>query len=166
VAIIGALQALTADPDDVVRFTVGRLLVTPNSTNSVASHVLFSVDIRHPQREVVQRLADAVERRAIEAGAPCRVKVTPTLSDDPCVFDERVIDTAEAAANALGFTNMRLASGASHDAMYMARVCPTGMIFVPCEKGISHNEAENANAADLAAGARVLTAALVDLANR
>ncbi|HEY0337335.1 MAG TPA: M20/M25/M40 family metallo-hydrolase, partial [Burkholderiales bacterium] len=52
------------------------------------------------------------------------------------------------------------------DAMYMARICPTGMIFVPCEKGVSHNEAENAKPGDLAAGARVLTAALLDLADR
>ena len=50
--------------------------------------------------------------------------------------------------------------------MYMARVCPTGMIFVPCERGISHNEAENARPEDLAAGARALTAALLELANR
>jgi N-carbamoyl-L-amino-acid hydrolase len=57
-------------------------------------------------------------------------------------------------------------SGASHDAMYLARICPTGMIFVPCERGISHNEAENAKPADLAAGARVLTATLLELANR
>jgi N-carbamoyl-L-amino-acid hydrolase len=57
-------------------------------------------------------------------------------------------------------------SGASHDAMYLARVCPTGMIFVPCERGISHNEAENARPEDLAAGARVLTAALLELAGQ
>jgi N-carbamoyl-L-amino-acid hydrolase len=50
--------------------------------------------------------------------------------------------------------------------MYMARLCPTAMIFVPCEHGISHNEAENATPADLAAGARVLTASLIELANR
>ena len=61
---------------------------------------------------------------------------------------------------------MRLPSGASHDAKYLARVCPAGMIFVPCEKGISHNEAENAKPEDLAAGARVLAATLLELANR
>ena len=82
------------------------------------------------------------------------------------MFDADVTNAVEAAAQGLELTHMRLSSGASHDAMYMARVCPTGMIFVPCEKGVSHNEAENATPADLAAGARVLTAALVELANR
>jgi beta-ureidopropionase / N-carbamoyl-L-amino-acid hydrolase len=166
VAIIDALSELTRDPTDVVRFTVGRMLVMPNSSNSVASHVLFSVDIRHPELATVQRLADAIEPLARKAAAPCTVKVTPTLADDPCVFDATVIDAIERAAGDLDLPRMRLPSGASHDAMYMARVCPTGMVFVPCEKGISHNEAENATPADLGAGARVLTAALLDLANR
>jgi N-carbamoyl-L-amino-acid hydrolase len=166
VAVINALHELTRDPEDIVRFTVGRMIVTPNSTNSVASHVLFSVDIRHPDLATVNRLGEAVEALAIKAAAPCTVKVTPTLHDDPCTFDARVIDSIARAAGELDLPAMKLASGASHDAMYMARVCPTGMIFVPCEKGISHNEAENATPADLAAGARVLTAALLELANQ
>jgi N-carbamoyl-L-amino-acid hydrolase len=166
VAVINALTELARDPDDVVRFTVGRMLVTPNSTNSVASHVLFSVDLRHPDLTRIQELGLSVERIAREAAAPCTVKITPTLHDDPCKFDSSIVDAIERAAEGLGISNMRLPSGASHDAMYMARVCPTGMIFVPCEKGVSHNEAENAKPADLAAGARVLTAVLLDLANR
>jgi N-carbamoyl-L-amino-acid hydrolase len=166
ISIINALHELSADPDDVLRFTVGRMLVTPNSTNSVASHVLFSVDLRHPDPATIRRLGEAVEPLARKAGAPCDVKVTPTLHDDPCVFDAGVVDTIQRAADELGVASLKLPSGASHDAMYMSRVCPTGMIFVPCEKGVSHNEAENATPQDLAAGARVLTAALLDLANR
>ncbi|MEO8442824.1 MAG: Zn-dependent hydrolase [Betaproteobacteria bacterium] len=166
IAIINALTELTRDPQDVTRFTVGRMLVTPNSPNSVASHVLFSVDIRHPDPQTIARLGDAVEPLARKAAQFCEVKVTPTLHDDPCVFDADVAGAVEAAAETLDLPHMRLSSGASHDAMYMARICPTAMIFVPCEKGISHNEAENATPADLAAGARVLTAALIELANR
>ncbi len=166
VAIINALHELTRDPEDVTRFTVGRMLVTPNSPNSVASHVLFSVDMRHPDPQRIQELGAAVSPLARSAARCCEVKVTPTLHDDPCVFDRDVTSAVETAAHTLGLPYMRLPSGASHDAMYMARVCPTGMIFVPCEKGVSHNEAENAKPGDLAAGARVLTAALLELANR
>ncbi|HSB48756.1 MAG TPA: M20 family metallo-hydrolase [Burkholderiales bacterium] len=164
IQIIHALQELARDASDTVRFTVGRMLVTPNSPNSVASHVLFSVDVRHPDPATIDRLGKAVEPAARKAAAPCAIKVTPTLHDDPCVFDADVIEAVERAANELRLSKMRLASGASHDAMYMARVCPTGMIFVPCEKGVSHNEAENAKPGDLAAGARVLAAALLELA--
>jgi N-carbamoyl-L-amino-acid hydrolase len=166
VNIISALHELTRDATDTVRFTVGRMLVTPNSTNSVASHVLFSVDVRHPDPVTIDRLGKAVEPTARKAAKQCTIKVAPTLHDDPCVFDPGVINAVERAANELELRSMRLPSGASHDAMYMARICPTGMIFVPCEKGVSHNEAENAKSADLAAGARVLTAALLELANR
>jgi beta-ureidopropionase / N-carbamoyl-L-amino-acid hydrolase len=166
IAIINVLAELTQDMQDVTRFTVGRMLVTPNSPNSVASHVLFSVDIRHPDPQTIARLGDAVAPLARKAAKFCDVKVTPTLHDDPCVFNAQITGAIEDAAQTLGLPHMRLSSGASHDAMYMARLCPTAMIFVPCEKGISHNEAENATPADLAAGARVLTAALIELANR
>lgn len=166
VASIVALQELAREVDDALRFTVGRMVVSPNSPNSVASHVLFSVDLRHPDPATIRRLGDAVEPAVRIAVTRCKVKVTPTLRDDPCVFDSGVVDAIEHAAKALGIANMRMPSGASHDAMYLARVCPTGMIFVPCERGVSHNEAENAKPEDLAAGARVLTATLLELANR
>jgi N-carbamoyl-L-amino-acid hydrolase len=165
-AIINALAELAHDPSDITRFTVGRMLVTPNSPNSIASHVLFSVDLRHPDLAKVNALGEAVEPLARSAAKSCTIKITPTLHDDPCVFDAAVVGAIESAAADLRLAHMRLSSGASHDAMYLARVCPTGMIFVPCEKGISHNEAENALPEDLAAGARVLAATLIDLANR
>jgi N-carbamoyl-L-amino-acid hydrolase len=163
---IVALRELTRDPADTTRFTVGRMLVTPNSPNSVPSHVMFSVDVRHPDPATIDRLGAAVEPTVRGALKRCSMKITPTLHDDPCTFAPEVVDCIERAAQALELLHRRMPSGASHDAMYMARVCPTGMIFVPCEKGISHNEAENASPQDLAAGARVLTAALLDLANR
>ena len=166
IAIINALAELAHDPTDITRFTVGRMLVTPNSPNSVASHVLFSVDLRHPDLATIDRLGRSVEPLARAAARQCTVKVTPTLHDDPCVFHPDVVGAVEAAAADLGLAHMRLPSGASHDANYMGRMCPTGMIFVPCERGISHNEAENAKPSDLAAGARVLTAALLELADR
>ena len=165
IAAIEALRELTQDPSDTTRFTVGRMLVTPNSPNSVASHVLFSVDIRHPDPATIEHLGRQVEPTIRGAVHSCAVKVTPTLHDDPCAFDPDVIDCVERAARVLSIPSRRMPSGASHDANYMARVCPTGMIFVPCERGISHNEAENAAPTDLAAGARVLIAVLLELAN-
>jgi len=80
------------------------------------------------------------------------------------VFPSAIVDTVERAAAALGIAHMRLPSGAFHDANFLAEVCPTAMIFVPCEKGISHSPSENAKPEDLAAGARVLAASLVELA--
>lgn len=166
IAVINALHELTRDESDTVRFTVGRMLLSPNSPNSVPSHALFSVDIRHPDPATIQRLGEAVESTVHNALTRCSARITPTLCDDPCAFDPAVVACVEEAARALNLSYRRMPSGASHDAMYMARICPTGMIFVPCEKGISHNEAENARPEDLTAGARVLTAALLELAGR
>jgi N-carbamoyl-L-amino-acid hydrolase len=166
IAAINALHELTRDTSDTVRFTIGRVLVTPNSPNTIPSHVFFSVDLRHPDPATIARLGEAVAPAIRSALKTCSCRITPTLHDDPCAFDPEVTACVERAAAAFNLPHRRMPSGASHDAMYMARLCPTAMIFVPCEGGVSHNEAENAKPADLAAGARVLTAALVDLANR
>lgn len=166
IACINALTQLAHDPADVIRFTVGRMQVTPNSPNSVASHVLFSVDLRHPDPARVEALGNAVAPLIKQAVKTCTYRITPTLRSDPRVFDTDIVNAVEQSAKALGLANLRLPSGASHDANYAAELGPAGMIFVPCEKGVSHNEAENAKPEDLAAGARVLAATLVELANR
>ncbi|MGA7800423.1 MAG: M20 family metallo-hydrolase [Gammaproteobacteria bacterium] len=164
-ACVAALNRLTRDESDIVRFTVGRFDVTPGSVNSVACHVSFSVDLRHPDGRVLEELGDAIDATCRQAVRGCDVKVTELLNHAPCVFDDRVVDAVERVAGDLGCSHMRMPSGAFHDAQFMNDICATGMVFIPCEKGISHNPAEYAKPDDLAAGARVLVAALVDLAN-
>ena len=107
----------------------------------------------------------AIERVCQELARPCRVKVTETFNRPPCAFPAPIVDVIEAAASELDIGHMRLPSGAFHDANFIAEHAPTGMIFVPCEKGISHSPAENARPEDLAAGTRVLAASLVELDN-
>lgn len=82
----------------------------------------------------------------------------------PVVFDPLVTRTVAAGAAAEGLRHRALPSGAFHDAQFVVPVCPTGMIFVPSRKGISHNPAEYSSPAQLAAGARVLVRTLVTLA--
>ena len=108
------------------------------------------------------KLKDIVAGKA----SPCAAAIERVTNVAPTDFDPEVIDLVRAKAEALKLTNMDMPSGAGHDAMHIARLCPAGMIFVPCERGISHNEAENATPADLAAGARVLVEVLEELANR
>ena len=151
--------------DDEHRFTVGMMEIRPNVPSVVAAEVLFSIDIRHPDSDTLARLEAEVDGICRNALVACDVE-TWTIAQAPSIwFDGRVVDTVEATADALGLGNMRLFSGAGHDARQLSFVCPTGMIFVPCEKGISHNEAENATPSDLADGTRVLAETLVRLAN-
>jgi N-carbamoyl-L-amino-acid hydrolase len=164
VGMIAALQELMHDVIDVLRFTVGRIEVVPNSPNTVPARVTFSIDFRHPDAAVLDELGGRIEQVCRRLAGSCAVQVTETFNRPPCVFPAPIVEAVEAAAQDLGIPHMRLPSGAFHDANFIADVAPTGMIFVPCEKGISHSPAENAKPEDLAAGARVLGATLVELA--
>jgi N-carbamoyl-L-amino-acid hydrolase len=98
--------------------------------------------------------------------APCTARIDRVTAVAPTDFDLQVIDLVRAKADALKLSNMDMPSGAGHDAMHIATLCPAGMIFVPCERGISHNEIENASPSDLAAGTKVRVEVLEKLANR
>ncbi len=166
VSMVAALEELMHDESDTVRFTVGRFECGPGAPSTVPSHVLFTVDFRHPDLATFLDLGGKIKGVCEANARGCDVTVERLIYSEPVVFDSGVIDLVRGSAQALDLAHMDMVSGAGHDAMHVAALCPTGMIFVPCEKGLSHNEAENATASDLAAGARVLAASLVDLANR
>jgi len=163
--MVQALDRHFFDPEDRVRFTVGRFRVRPDAMAVVPGHAEFTIDFRHPEASALAWLGDQVEAICKGEVGPCRVDVEQISAGDPVPFTNDVPDLVERAAERLALPKMRMISGAGHDAMMLARICPTGMIFVPCERGLSHNELENATAADLAAGARVLADVLVNLAN-
>lgn len=166
VRAIEALNRLTHDPEDVLRFTVGRIEVHPNSGNSVADRARFSIDLRHPDAAVLTEKGDAIAATVQAAVKYCAARVTERFNAMPATFQPEVPAAVEAAAAALGLRSLRMASGAFHDAQFLVPVCPTGMIFVPSRNGISHNPAEYTSPEQLAAGAKVLAATLYDLANR
>jgi len=166
VAIVAALERLFHDdPTDTVRFTVGRFRIRPDAPAVVPGHAMFTIDFRHPDDAVLTRLGDQVAGICQANAKKCAVTVVETSRSRPVPFTSSVPDLIERAAATLDYRRMRILSGAGHDAMHLAKVCPTGMIFVPCENGVSHSEIENATPGDLAAGTRVLAAALVELAN-
>jgi len=153
------------DPDDDVRLTFGMLKVKPNVPSVVAAWAFFSIDIRHANDEVMLRLAGQVESICREHAGGCAVKVTEIQRALATRFEGRAFEAVLEAARRLGYPFVEMPSGAGHDARQLACVCPSAMVFVPCAGGISHNEAESASSADLAAGTRVLSSAIVELAN-
>ena len=164
VRAITALNALMHDPLDVLRFTVGRVAVEPNTSNSVANRASFTIDFRHPDKDVLSARGDAIAGVVQAAVRNTGVVVQETFHALPVAFAPSVIEAVERAAAAQHCRHIRLPSGAFHDAQFVVPVCPTGMIFVPCRKGISHNPAEYSTPEQLANGTRVLTQALVELA--
>lgn len=164
--IASAMYEVTTDADDTLRFTIGRVDVAPGSPNTVPGKATFTIDMRHPRNDVLEAHEKMLEQIVDSRAAPCPARIERVTNVAPTDFDSIVIDLVRAKANELKFSNMDMPSGAGHDAMHIAKLCPAGMIFVPCERGISHNEAENATPSDLAAGTKVLVEVLEALANR
>ena len=96
----------------------------------------------------------------------CKAVVRELLYDAPLQFPEEMRSRIARAAERLRISHMRLQSPAGHDARYLHYCCPTGMIFIPCKDGISHNEAESVTPADATAGARILAETAFELANQ
>lgn len=165
-AMIAELYELTVDDKDILRFTVGCFEVSPGSPNTVPGHVYFTLDIRHPDAATLKALGDKVEEVCQRNASGLKHTVRETYNVPPIAFDADVVGRIRACTKALGLSHRDMISGALHDAKYMNDICPAGMIFVPCEKGISHNEVEAARPGDLAAGARVLAEAMIALANK
>lgn len=166
VSIVGSLQQAMWDEADTVRFTIGMFNVLPNAPSVVPGKVVFSIDLRHNEQAVIQQLGDRVPSVCQAARGPCDVKVNELLYDVPLQFPAAVRSRLGESARHLGISHMELPSPAGHDARYLHYVCPTGMIFIPCKDGISHNEAESITPADAAAGARVLAEAAYEMANQ
>ena len=143
--------------------TVGMLEVLPNSRNVIPGQVFLTVDFRHPDDGRLAAMDKALRRAddeaAAAAGLEMEFKQIWQCAATP--FDTACVDAVRAAAKASDFSHRDIISGAGHDAVYMATVTPTAMIFVPCEGGISHNEIENAAPEDLTAGCQVLLGAVL-----
>jgi len=165
VAVVGRLHAIFHDAADEVRFTIGEFIVEPGAMAVVPSRVWFCIDFRHPDNDVLARLGDRVPDAARQGAGSCEVRVSEPTRAASTVFGDDVPDAIVRAAQNRGHAWRRIYSGAGHDARYMAMHCPTGMVFIPCEKGISHNEAENAQPEHVAAGAEVILDTMLDLAN-
>ncbi len=148
------------------RGTVGMVQVHPNSRNVIPGQVKFSIDLRNAtdadceaMDADIRAVADRISR---ETGLPIAINLVSSYPAQP--FHADCVDAVARAAKALGYSHMPVVSGAGHDAVYMARLAPAGMVFIPCKDGISHNEIEDAAPADITAGCNVLMHAMLERA--
>ncbi|RYY94450.1 MAG: Zn-dependent hydrolase [Comamonadaceae bacterium] len=148
------------------RGTVGYVQVHPNSRNVIPGRVTFTVDFRHADDAGLSRM-DALLREACDAlqvRGGLAVSVEQTVYYPPAKFADALVRAVRQGAERAGLAHLDIVSGAGHDAVYVARVAPAAMIFVPCKDGISHNEIEDAKPEHLAAGCNVLLHAMLDRA--
>ena len=148
------------------RGTVGMVQVFPNSRNVIPGQVKFSIDLRNVDSERLDamdaEIRSFIERTSKESGLPISIEQVSYFP--PCPFEQGCVEAVGKGAKTLGYSSMDTVSGAGHDAVYMARLAPAGMIFVPCKDGISHNEIEDAKPEHLEAGCNVLLHAMLDRA--
>jgi N-carbamoyl-L-amino-acid hydrolase len=148
------------------RGTVGMVSVFPNSRNVIPGNVKFSIDLRNAS----EALCDAMDadirgvaaKLAAESGLPIDVKLVTSFPATQ--FHPTCVDAVARATQKLGYSHMNAVSGAGHDAVYMAKLVPAGMIFIPCKDGISHNEIEDAKPEHITAGCNVLLHAMLERA--
>ena len=160
-----AARAIATDLGGTQVATVGSLTLHPNLVNVVPAHATMTVDLRNTDetllRQAEQQLMDSVQQ--IADREDINVESRSLARFEPVEFDKRVVDAIEALAQQKVLSTRRMPSGAGHDAQMIARVCPTGMIFVPSLDGISHNPAEHTDDEDLVAGAQLLADAMLAL---
>lgn len=159
-----ALREVLWDDEDEMRYTIGRFDVLPGGVSVVPGQVNFYVDLRYHDKPTLDRLADEIPEICKSHAGPCEMRIVDTPSVDPMAFPEEVVTSIEAAAERHGYGHERMYSYAGHDARHIARICPAGMVFIPCWKGISHNEAERAEPDHVAAAAQVISDILIDRA--
>ena len=160
------VNRVARDYPDNARATVGHLRVSPNSRNVIPGMVNMTMDVRNARDETLAAMTKDLRASARMIAVECGViiQIREVLHFAASKFDPLLVQGVRDAAAALGLSWRDIVSGAAHDAVYINRIAPTAMIFVPCEGGLSHNELENAKAEHLEAGANVLINVMVNAA--
>lgn len=158
-----ALREAARDSEDRVRFTIGKFVVSPGSVNTIPDRVTFSIDLRHPEAATLKAMETTFNEIAQRTWAGCKVTLTSLSRVEPVDFPNTLTEQIDAAACELGITAPRLVSGAFHDAIHLANHCPTAMLFVPCQNGLSHHPDEHIELDDAIVGTQLLAASLARL---
>ena len=146
--------------------TVGVFDVHPGAVNSIPSRVFLTADVRDTELArrdgMVSRIQHDTRRIAQQRGVEAEVQLIN--ADPPATCAPDIIEAAHAAAEAEGLASQTLVSRAYHDTLFMARICPVGMIFVPSKDGLSHRPDEYSSPREVAQGVQVLARTLAALA--
>jgi beta-ureidopropionase / N-carbamoyl-L-amino-acid hydrolase len=172
-ALVGAahmierIEAIARDTPDAVG-TVGLVENRPNSRNVIPGEVFFSIDFRHPDDKALDFMEAKLRAALAEILPPLQLtyRESRIWASPPVNFSPELIDCVRVAVETAGFSSRDIVSGAGHDSVYIARVAPTTMIFVPSRGGISHNEAEWTSQEHCAAGAQILLNAVLEYDRR
>ncbi len=161
--MILAVEQLAADFAPQGLTTVGELSIAKSSRNTIPGLLSFTVDLRHHQDRQIAAMEQQVEERlqAIAGQRGLKVSISRHWVSPATPFDAECVAAVQQAVDGLGYAQQSIVSGAGHDAILLARYCPTAMVFIPCVGGLSHNEAEDVLPEDVRQGADVLLNAVL-----
>ena len=161
--LIAEVNRIAVDRKPHARGTVGVVEVFPNSRNVIPGRVKFTVDLRAPDDVQLSDMDAAIRAACVRVAeqSGTQIEIEQVVYFPPQPFTPNLVEAVRANAADLGYSAMDCVSGAGHDAVYLARVAPAAMIFVPCADGISHNEIEDADPEHLEAGCNVLLRAML-----
>ncbi len=164
--IINGVYELAAASGPDARATFAMFESEPTSPNTVPELIRARLDMRHPDEATLDALNEEVHRIVERSSTRHDVghRITIDNHSPPVQFAEQCVSAVERGARSLGLSSQRIVSGAGHDACYVAGHVPTAMIFIPCDDGLSHNEAENISEEQAEAGASVLLHAVLEAA--
>ncbi|OLF53066.1 Zn-dependent hydrolase [Pseudomonas chlororaphis] len=161
--MILAIEKLAADFAPEGLTTVGELSIAKSSRNTIPGLLQFTVDLRHHRDSAIAAMEQEVRGRlaAIAEQRQLNVTVSPHWISPATPFDAECVAAVQQAVDGLGYAQQSIVSGAGHDAIHLARFCPTAMVFIPCVGGLSHNEAEDVLPEDVRQGTDVLLNAVL-----
>jgi N-carbamoyl-L-amino-acid hydrolase len=145
--------------------TVGKCQIYPGAVNSIPSRVEMDVDIRDTDEQRRNQVMREIEQACVQVAArrKLQVRVTPINADAPATCSPRVIDALVEAAEENGLPYKKMVSRAYHDSLFMSRIAPVGMVFIPCRGGVSHRPDEYSAPHEIETGVRVLASTLARL---
>jgi ureidoglycolate amidohydrolase len=145
--------------------TVGKCHVYPGAVNSIPSRVEMEADIRDTDEERRNRVLREIEEagKRVAAKRKVQVRITPINADAPATCSPRIIEAMVQAADENGLSYRKMVSRAYHDSLFMARIAPVGMVFIPCRGGVSHRPDEYSAPQEIEDGAKVLAGTLAKL---
>ncbi|MEH7491819.1 Zn-dependent hydrolase [Neobacillus niacini] len=141
--LINEIRRVLGSLDEELVFTIGRVNVYPSIHTVIPNKVVFSLEARHKNPEIVSTFKEFVEKLpGLGLNEGCGVKTTKLWERDTVWFDTEIVNQLEKSAQSLGYSNKRMVSGAGHDAQFIASFVPSAMLFVPSFNGKSHCEEE------------------------
>ena len=166
--MIQAVEQLAADFAPQGLTTVGELTIAKASRNTIPGQVRFTVDLRHHRDQAIEAMEHelTLKLQAIARNRGLQVRIERHWVSPATPFDAACVAAVQQAVDGLGYAQQAIVSGAGHDAILLARHCPTAMVFIPCVGGLSHNEAEDVLFDDARQGADVLLNAVLARAGR